>query len=133
MNSWSTVRVPFSAFADQKDKDQSKPVTSTLGSNIYFFGERSTAGGVNGAWVMDSHSLSWTPLIPSLEMRFDPKGCHSHNGMIYLLGWQAAIKNFVYCFDPRAKKWSLVAKNESGHFSDNGILSRKTYFSGLQL
>jgi len=135
-NSWTSVQVPFTdpaAGHQGQDRAASRPVTAALGSSIYVFGNRPVGGGVNSAWILDCHTLSCQPLVPSPETRFDPKGAFSHNGMIYLVGWQAATNNFVSCFDPRSKKWSLVVKGQSGHFSSNGILTRKSLFPSLQL
>ena len=134
-NLWTSVSVPYTdpaAGHPGLDRAAAKPVTAALGSSIYVFGNRPVAGGVNGAWILDCHSLTWQPLVPAPETRFDPKGAFSHNGMIYLVGWQAATNNFVSCFDPRSKKWSLVVKGQSGHFSSNGILTRKSVFPSLQ-
>jgi hypothetical protein len=61
-------------------------------------------------------------------MRYDPKAAFSHNGLVYLAGWQAATNNFVNCFEPQSKEWSTLVKNVSGHFSSNGFLIRKSLF-----
>lgn len=138
LNTWLSIKVPFSSEKDvhgaaAKEDGLMKPVLASLGSNIYLFGHRPVGSGVNSAWVLDTHTLTWAKVIPSLEIRYDPKGAFSHNGLVYLLGWQAASNNFVYTFDPKLKKWSLVVKNEGGHFATNGILVRKSYFSSLDL
>jgi hypothetical protein len=48
------------------------------------------------------------------------------------VGWQAATNNFVNSFDPRTKKWKNVVKNKTGHFLNNGILTRRSFFASLQ-
>ena len=137
-DAWTTLDVPFSCTDDNipglkpgAATEASKPVTAALGSNIFVFGPRPHGGGVNAAWVLDTHSLSWSRLENSLELRYDPKGAFSHNGLVYLIGWQAATLNFVYAFDPIAKKWRLVAKNVTGDLTQNGIVMRKAFLASV--
>ena len=142
-DSWTSISVPFSSSEQQPQAsgrskpgssqlaEASKPVITAMGSNIFVFGERPHGGGVNGAWILDVHSHTWSKLISSLDMRYDPKGAFSHNGLIYLFGWQAATNNFVFSFDPQTKKWTIVTKNNSGHLTSGGVFVRKSFFDNL--
>ena len=73
----------------------------------------------------DQRLPSWQPLLPSLDLRFDPVQAFSHNGALFVLGYQTALQNFAFKFDPVRREWRKLLESFSGHFvNEAGILLR---------
>ena len=90
-------------------------------------------------WCIDLTDLgspSWQPLLPSLDMQFDPVQAFSHNGALFVIGHQTALCNFVFRFDPVNREWTKELESFGGHFVNGaGILLRrqrvkKAFFQG---
>ena len=90
-------------------------------------------------WKIDlaDHSRpAFQPLLPSLDLRFDPVQAFSHNGALYVIGHQTALRNFAYSFDPVKREWTKQLESFGGHFvKEAGILLRrqrvkKAFFQG---
>jgi hypothetical protein len=130
-------QVEKSSSTSKKYDYHERPLVATLGTVIYVICSKCSDVGPNAMWTIDTASKprpQWQPLSPPSDLqRFDPISAFAHSGALYLIGWQAAIHNFAYRFDPRsggagAGLWTILCKNVSGQFvAGTGVLLRKQF------
>ena len=124
---WLTIAQPSSHL---KTIGHEKPAIAILGTTIHIINSKCETIGSNAMWkidLADHQSLpAWQPLLPSLDLRFDPVQAFSHNGALFVIGHQTALRNFAYKFDPVKKEWTKQLESFSGHFVNGaGILLRR--------
>ena len=123
---WQTIAQPTSHL---KTIGHGKPSIAIIGTILYVIKSKCDAVGSNSIWsidLADQRSPAWQPLLPSLDLRFDPIQAFSHNGALFILGHQTSLRNFVYKFDPVNKEWTKQLESFGGHFVNGaGILLRR--------
>ena len=124
---WLTITQPSSHL---KTIGHEKPAIAILGTTLHIINSKCETIGSNAMWkidLADHQSLpAWQPLLPSLDLRFDPVQAFSHNGALFVIGHQTALRNFAYKFDPVKKEWTKQLESFSGHFVNGaGILLRR--------
>ncbi len=108
---------------------------------IYVLNSKSEAVASNAIWQIDisDDNPTWQPLLPALDLRFDPIEAFAHNNCIFVLGHQTALQNFVYKYDPVKMTWTCLLQGFSGDFVPKaGILLhrqmvKKAFFDGSTL
>ena len=107
---------------------QKTPLVAFVGSVLYIICSKCPEKGSNSMWTIDlsKERPIWQPLLPGLDLRFDPVKAFTHNGFVYVMGKQTEDGNFAYKFDPRQKEWSLLYDKFGGNFvPHNGVLIQK--------
>lgn len=126
-----TETMTWSSIELDKQRSQfngGKTLVASVGSVVYVICSKCPEKGSNSMWTIDlsKEEPIWQPLLPGLDLRFDPVKAFTHNGFIYILGKQTEDGNFAYKYDPRQKVWSLMYSNFGGNFvPHNGVLIQK--------
>lgn len=117
-----------------------KPLVACLGTMLFIVNSKSSDESSNSIWSLDlaEENPKWQPLLPALDLRFDPVQAFCHDGRFYVIGHQPSLQNFAFMFDPLKKEWTALMQNFSGHLVPHaGILLRrqtvkKAFFDSCQ-
>ncbi len=132
----------YDLLSDQWTEDSAVPSSvgdspglAALGSYLYVAGARPQHEGSNAFFCVDVTSRQWRPL-GTLPARQDVTAAFVHNGLVYVLGWQAAASNMLHSYDPQTGEWTLLVSNIRGKVKSGGVLIKrqladKTLFYGM--
>ena len=99
-----------------------KPVTCTMGSRIYTFGDRPETE-TNVFMYLETVTGTWHPM-PNLPFRHDVIDIFAHNSLIYLLSWNRLKQTMMHEFCPLEGIWRCVITELKGTLR-KGTMLRK--------